>query len=187
MQTWVILFIVMWVAFVVEEFVLIKAVSTVAQSDPLSRRIERFAIWQPGVGMALTGALVGRFGHVWLDGFANGTGVVLCMAGLRLRYWSRRTLGRFFTIGVVKQEGHVVVRQGPYRFVRHPAYLGFMLFYTGLPLVVGSWFGLLVLSLPAAAIFCWLVVVEDRKLEEVLGADYAQYKTQSARLVPGVW
>ena len=187
MQIFILLFIALCVAFALEEFVLIKPVSTIAGSDPLSRRVELLAIWVPAVGMALCGATVRAFGDLRMDGLVNVIGVALCVAGLALRYWARRVLGRFFTIGVVRQEGHTVVRTGPYRLVRHPGYLAFVLFYLGLPLVVGSGFGLLVLSLPALAIFVWLIVVEDRKLEEELGADYAQYKGESARLLPGIW
>ncbi len=187
MTVWALAFVVMCVAYALEEFVLIKPVSTIAQSDPLSRRIELAAIWVPAIGIAVTGGTLRAFGSVWAGELVNALGVVLCVAGIGLRYWSRRVLGRFFTIGVVRQEGHTVVREGPYRFVRHPGYLGFILFCLGLPLVVGSWLGLLVLSLPSIVVFVWLVRVEDRKLAEALGDEYVRYQAESARLVPGVW
>ena len=187
MQLFALLFMALCLAFALEEFVLIKPVSTIAQSDPVSRRIELLAIWVPAIGMSITGATLGILGALWMDGLVNAVGVVLCLAGLALRYWSRRVLGRFFTIGVVRQEGHRVVREGPYRHVRHPGYLAFVLFYGGLPLVVGNWLGILVLALPALLIFAVLVTVEDRKLEEALGTDYTRYKAESARMVPGIW
>ena len=152
------------VAFILEEFVLITPVSTIAQSDPLSRRIERAALWVPGMGMALTGFTASFVNGLWLAGAGNALGVLLSALGLGLRYWSRRTLGRFFTIGVVRQEGHRVIDSGPYRLLRHPGYLGFVLFYLGLPLVVENWLGLLPLSLPALLVFVLLVRVEDGRL-----------------------
>ena len=187
MQLFILLFIALCLAFALEEFVLIKPVSTVAQSDALSRRIELCAIWLPAIGMALTGSFIRAFSAVRFGGVLNAVGLSMCVMGLVLRYWSRHTLGRFFTIGVIRQEGHVVVQDGPYRHIRHPGYLAFLLFYTGLPLVLGSWFGLAVLTLPAVAAFVALVIVEDRKLEEALGSDYTQYKARTARLVPGLW
>ncbi len=114
-------------------------------------------------------------------------GGLLCGAGLTLRYVSRKTLGRFFTIGVVKQEGHTVVQDGPYRCLRHPGYLGFVLFYVGLPLLVGNWLGLAVLSLPALVVLILLVAVEDRQLAEKLGEPYREYQRRSSRLFPGLW
>jgi protein-S-isoprenylcysteine O-methyltransferase Ste14 len=181
------IFIALCAAFALEEFVLIKPVSTIARSDPLSRRIELLAIWVPAIGLGLTGATMRAFGGERLAGVANALGVVLCGSGIVLRYWSRKTLGRFFTIGVVHQEGHEVVRTGPYRWIRHPGYLGFVLFYVGVPLVIGSWLGALLLSAPALIIFVWLIVVEDRRLSEALGEAYVAYMAQSARLIPGVW
>lgn len=144
-------------------------------------------MWWPAVGMALTAATVGTFGGVRAGGVVNGAGLSLCVAGVCLRYWSRRTLGRFFTIGVVAQQNHIVIREGPYRFIRHPAYLGLVLFYTGFPLMIGSWLGLLVLSAPAFLIFVLLALVEDRRLSVLLGKPYQDYRREAARWVPGVW
>ncbi len=179
---WIIL-----IGFALEEFVLIKPVSTMAESDPFSRRLEWAAIWLPAIAIGITTATLKIFGGVRLWGVINVAGCLLCVLGLCLRYWSRRTLGRYFTIGVVKQEGHVVIQNGPYRFVRHPAYLAFILLYLGLPLLMGSWFGLLILSIPTSAVFAWLCVVEDRRLAEAMGDEYRKYMRKSARLVPGVW
>jgi protein-S-isoprenylcysteine O-methyltransferase Ste14 len=181
-----ILFTALCLLFALEEFVLIKAHSTIGESDPLSRRIELAAIWLPAIGIAVTGATM-RSGGLRFGGAVNAAGVILCLAGLSLRYWSRRVLGRFFTIGVVRQEGHEVITGGPYRFVRHPGYLGLLFFYTGLPLVVGSRIGLLALTLPAVIVFVLLVVVEDDKLESALGDPYTAYRRKSWRLLPGIW
>lgn len=174
-------------AFVLEEFVLIKPVSTIARSDPLSRRIELAALWVPGIGMALTSLTASFVSGLWLGGIGNALGVLLCALGLGLRYWSRRTLGRFFTIGVVRQEGHRVIDTGPYRLLRHPGYFGFVLFYGGLPVIVGNWLGLLLLSLPALLIFVLLVRVEDERLTVELGSAYRSYRDSTDRWIPKLW
>lgn len=179
---WIIL-----IAFALEEFVLIKPVSTIADSDPLSRRLELMAIWMPALAIGASTATLNIYGGIRLGGILNAVGLLLCVLGLCLRYWSRRTLGRYFTIGVVKQEGHVVIRNGPYRFVRHPAYLAFILFYLGLSLLMGSWFGVLILSLPAAIVFVCLSWVEDKRLTERIGSEYQEYSRSHARLIPGLW
>ncbi len=175
------------IGFALEEFVLIKPVSTMAASDPFSRRLEWAAIWLPAIAIGLTTATLRMFGGIRLGGVTNVAGFMLCVLGLCLRYWSRRTLGRYFTIGVVKQEGHVVIQDGPYRFVRHPAYLLFVLLYLGLPLLMGSWFDLLILSIPTSAVFVWLCVVEDNRLAGAMGDEYREYIRKRARLIPGVW
>jgi protein-S-isoprenylcysteine O-methyltransferase Ste14 len=145
-------------AYVLEEFVLIKPRSTIA----------------PFAGVRLGGAV-------------NALGGLLCVAGLTLRYVSRKTLGRFFTLGVIKQEGHTVVEDGPYRYVRHPGYFGFAMFYLGLPLLVGNWLGLAVLSLPALVALIVLVGVEDKTLADQLGEPYRAYQQRTRRFFPGIW
>src|ERR1044072_9462454 len=106
-------------AYVLEEFVLIKPTSTIGQSDPVSRRLELAALWVPAVGIGLTGMTMWPMAGMRGAAAINALGGLLCVAGLALRYVSRKTLGRFFTIGVIKQEGHTVVRDGPYRRLRH--------------------------------------------------------------------
>lgn len=182
-----ILFMVAMAAYVLEEFFLIKPTSTIAQSDPLSRRLELAALWVPAIGIGLTGMTIWPMAGVRGGGAVNAIGGVLCAAGLTLRYISRKTLGRFFTIGVVKQEGHTVIQDGPYRYLRHPGYFGFVLFYAGLPLLVGNWLGLALLSLPALAVLILLVAVEDKQLAEKLGEPYREYQQRTSRLFPGLW
>jgi protein-S-isoprenylcysteine O-methyltransferase len=174
-------------AYVLEEFVLIKPTSTIGQSDPTSRRIELAVLWVPAFGIGLTGLSLWPLGGVRAGGMVNALGGVFCAAGLALRYTARKVLGRFFTIGVVKQEGHAVIETGPYRYLRHPGYLGFVLFYVGLPLLVGNWFALGWLSLPALVLLILLVAVEDKKLAEQLGDPYRAYQRRTFRLFPSVW
>jgi protein-S-isoprenylcysteine O-methyltransferase Ste14 len=58
-------------------------------------------------------------------------GLVALIAGIGLRWYSIRSLGRFFTMNVAVQAGHRVVRTGPYRWVRHPSYTGLLLACAG--------------------------------------------------------
>ncbi|MGI8956412.1 MAG: methyltransferase family protein [Chthoniobacterales bacterium] len=110
-----------------------------------------------------------------------------CSSPVQILIHSRHPTLDQIPIGVVKQEGHVVIQDGPYRFVRHPAYLAFILLYLGLPLLMGSWFGLLILSIPTSAVFVWLCVVEDNRLALAMGDEYREYIRKRARLIPAVW
>jgi protein-S-isoprenylcysteine O-methyltransferase Ste14 len=176
-----------WIAYLIEEFILIKPVSSISKSDPLSKRLEIMAFWLPPIGMTATLITAYAYGGFRLFGVVNAMGLLLSILGLGIRFWSRKVLGRYFTIGVVKQEGHTVIQTGPYKHIRHPAYLAFMMFYLGFPLIIGSWAGLLILSMPLAIIFICLVVVEDDHLKKVLGKEYEEYQSRSSRIIPGIW
>jgi len=79
-----------------------------------------------------------------------------------------------------------VVSTGPYGYVRHPMYAGFVLFTLGTALFLGSWYGLLGAALLIAMI-AWRAVQEERVLQEELEG-YRAYMTRvQYRFVPHLW
>lgn len=95
---------------------------------------------------------------------------------------------RFFS-GVVRiqtDRGHHVVTGGPYRWVRHPGYVGGILAFAAAPILLDSWWALV----PALALTALLVVrthLEDRTLHDELPG-YREYAGRVRyRLLPGVW
>jgi protein-S-isoprenylcysteine O-methyltransferase Ste14 len=114
-------------------------------------------------------------------------GIAAMLAGIALRSWGIVTLGRFFRREVVVVAGQHVVRRGPYRWIRHPAYAGNLLLAFGLGLALGSWVGSLVCTLIAFVGHLPRIRVEEAELTRTLGAEYATYADATARLVPGVW
>ena len=94
-----------------------------------------------------------------------------------------------FAAAVVKvqaERGHRVVSTGPYAFVRHPMYSATVLFLAGIPLLLGSWWGL-ALSPVFAVLFAIRTRIEEGTLVAGL-PDYADYAARVRyRLVPGLW
>lgn len=79
-----------------------------------------------------------------------------------------------------------VVSTGPYAHVRHPMYSGMVLFFTGVPLLLGSWWGLVMVPV-FVALFAIRIGIEERTLREGLPG-YADYAARvHYRLVPGIW
>lgn len=94
-----------------------------------------------------------------------------------------------FAAPVVKlqpERGQHVVDTGPYRIVRHPMYAGAGLYLIGMPLLLGSWLGLVVLPL----IFCALAIrifIEEETLRRGLPG-YRDYEVRVPyRILPGIW
>jgi protein-S-isoprenylcysteine O-methyltransferase Ste14 len=89
-------------------------------------------------------------------------------------------------IRIQTDRDHRVCTQGPYRVVRHPAYLGLILLFVGIPLSLGSLVGLV-----PAALACFFIIIrtnlEDRILKSELSG-YQEYTKQTRyRLFPGIW
>ena len=110
--------------------------------------------------------------------------VVVFAVGVGLRLVAMRTLGRFYSHHVIRRADHSVVRTGPYRVVRHPAYAGMVLAHLGLVLFFLNTFSA-VLFVALVAVIGWRIRVEERAL--VVLPAYREYALGRPRLLPGVW
>jgi protein-S-isoprenylcysteine O-methyltransferase Ste14 len=89
-------------------------------------------------------------------------------------------------IKIQKERGQRVISTGPYAIVRHPMYAGGTLYMIGMPLLLGSWRGLLVSPLIIGALSVRIFIEEATLRRGLLG--YSEYtKHVRYRLVPGVW
>jgi protein-S-isoprenylcysteine O-methyltransferase Ste14 len=139
-----------------------------------------------GEALALALATVPAFQLPWTTPLLV-VGLVAAWAGIGLRYWAKRTLGRFFVGAVVIQEGHHVVSSGPYAVVRHPGYAGSVLALVGFGIATANVASLAVFTLIALVTFVRTIGVEEHVLRRELGDPYVEYGRRTARLVPGVW
>ncbi len=114
-------------------------------------------------------------------------GLVVLLCSFYLFFLTFRENSYLSTVVRVQEErGHAVVSTGPYRYVRHPMYAGFLLFMTGTPLLLGSWYGVL-FGLAFMMIVARRAVLEERTLEKELHG-YADYMSKvKYRLIPHVW
>ncbi|QMU80429.1 isoprenylcysteine carboxylmethyltransferase family protein [Streptacidiphilus sp. PB12-B1b] len=122
------------------------------------------------------------------EGAAALTAALLVMwAGIALRLWAIRVLGRFFRGVVHIQADHRVVTAGPYRVLRHPSYAGALVAVLGLGLAFGNAVSLVALLGCTLVGVVYRIRVEEQVLTSALGADYTAYAARTNRLVPGVW
>ena len=113
-------------------------------------------------------------------------GVMLGAIGVAIRMWAVLTLRERYTRTLLTHEQHVVERGGPYRWVRHPGYLGSLLTLNGLAMASGSAV-VLVASLAATiAAYAYRIRVEDEMLVKALGEAYAAYRREVGALIPFV-
>lgn len=114
-------------------------------------------------------------------------GLTLMWAGIALRTWAIVALGAFFKLTVVVREDHKVIDGGPYRWLRHPSYLGVVLTLCGIGVIGGSWLGMLIMFVVPLTAFAVRIHIEERALLRALGDDYAAYSRRTARLFPGLY
>lgn len=114
-------------------------------------------------------------------------GLVLYALAIALVTWVM-AVNRFAesTVRIQTERGHTVVTTGPYRFVRHPMYVGAIFMMLATPLILGSMWALW-FALAVAVLFIIRTALEDRTLRREL-AGYEEYTAKTRyRLLPGVW
>ncbi len=117
----------------------------------------------------------------------QGIGLVLDLGGLGIYTWASIANPAFAPLSRLKvEQDQPVVSGGPYRYVRHPAYLGGILIFLGSGLLVGSWIGTILFCLWVPYLW-YRTEWEDRQLREGVKG-YRRYTEKVRyRLVPRLW
>jgi protein-S-isoprenylcysteine O-methyltransferase Ste14 len=113
--------------------------------------------------------------------------LLVSMAAMVFSGWAMYE-NTFFSevVRIQHDRGHRVVTTGPYRYVRHPGYLGNIVTISCTALALGSWLALIPAGI-VVALFFVRTALEDQTLQDELDG-YAEYaQTVRFRLVPGVW
>lgn len=124
---------------------------------------------------------VGEIEAGWLP--VRIVGLVVGMAGAVLLVWSSLLLGQLMLHEAAVREDHTLIESGPYRFIRHPVYAGY------LALLLGSSIASLNVSLLLLWPLSFLGILiqaacEERLLGTRFGQDYERYVRRTGRLVP---
>ena len=111
----------------------------------------------------------------------------LTVGGYALIVWAMGANPFFSAVVRIQEErGHTVSSAGPYRFIRHPGYLGATIFSTAIPLMLGSWWAVIP-GVAASLLFVLRTYLEDKTLQEELPG-YTRYTQEvEFRLIPGIW
>ena len=89
-------------------------------------------------------------------------------------------------VRIQEDRGHEVCTTGPYRFMRHPMYVGVIFGVIFIPISLGSYYAL-ILSASAIILFITRTALEDKTLQEELPG-YKEYAQKVRyRLFPGLW
>ena len=137
--------------------------------------------------LPLVAGLDYRFGWSDMPLWLNVVGFIGYIPAMKFPYWAMLVNNYLnTTVRIQEERGHQVVTDGPYRYVRHPMYVGLILGAIAMPLLLGSWWALItgILTVVAAV---WRTGREDAVLQEELPG-YAEYAQRTRyRLLPGVW
>jgi protein-S-isoprenylcysteine O-methyltransferase Ste14 len=96
-------------------------------------------------------------------------------------------LGNFYSGHLCVVEGQPLIQHGPYHFIRHPAYAGYVLIALGLSIGYSSLLGLIVILCLLLPTVIYRIHVEDAVLAEHFGNPFKSYARKTKCLLPYVW
>ncbi len=154
-----------------------------------------FVYWGPKRHLALLAAAFlllfsNPFSVGWLkfrlwpqDAYISFTGLLLTAGGLLICVWARVELGRYWSGAIHIKEDHRLIQTGPYAFLRHPIYAGFLLAILGSAMTLGEARGLLIIAATVMA-YVRKIPQEERSLELRFGRQYEHYRRSTKALLP---
>jgi protein-S-isoprenylcysteine O-methyltransferase Ste14 len=137
------------------------------------------------IGLLIVPALDHRFGWSQMPNAVALAGNAVIAAGwLAIYFVFRENSFTSATIELVPDQR--VISTGPYSLVRHPMYAGGLLVLLGIPVALGSWWGVLIAVAIMPALI-WRLIDEERFLASRLPGYTAYQQQVRYRLIPGVW
>jgi protein-S-isoprenylcysteine O-methyltransferase Ste14 len=128
-----------------------------------------------------------RFAWSHVPVWAESMGAVSMALGMAV-VWQTFRYNTFAApqVRIQAERAHHVITNGPYRIVRHPMYAGAILWLVGVPLMLGSGWGVAAVPLIVAALG-WRAVREEQMLRRELPGYDAYAQRVKYRLIPGLW
>lgn len=113
-------------------------------------------------------------------------GLLLVVMGQVVRTLSMYTAKQLFNhyIQRTKNEDHILVTNGVYRYFRHPSYFGFFYWFIGLRLMMGNFFVLVFGGYKIWTFFSLRIPFEERYLDEFFGEKYDEYRRSVGTKIP---
>ena len=137
-----------------------------------------------GYWLALLALVAGlTWGPQWSGG-VRWAGLLVAVTGLVWRGWAMRTLGVFYTRTLRVVTKQRLVTTGPYRWIRHPGYLGSLMVWGGAAVATGAILASVVVLAVLAPTYIYRIAAEEQMLRRELGDEYAAYAEHTWRLLP---
>jgi protein-S-isoprenylcysteine O-methyltransferase Ste14 len=137
------------------------------------------------VGLMVVPALDHRYAWSLMEPCAILAGHLLLLIGWLVIFFVFKE-NSFASATIELARDQKLVTSGPYALVRHPMYAGALAMFAGIPIALGSWWGLLVLAAMLPALIGRLIGEENFLARNLAG--YVEYQDKVRdRLIPFIW
>jgi len=150
-----------------------------------SQKILNFLISKALIVAVVIPAIDHRYAWSAVPPYVVAAGDVLVAIGFLINFFVFKE-NTFASAIIEVRTGQKTIATGPYALVRHPMYIGWLVTFLGVPLALGSWWGLFTI-IPITLVVVWRLLDEETFLAKELPG-YSEYRnTVQYRLVPFIW
>ncbi|MCC5447178.1 methyltransferase family protein [Candidatus Nanobsidianus stetteri] len=114
-------------------------------------------------------------------------GFILFIIGIILQGIAEATLGKYYLPSIGTVEGQKIVKDGIYKYIRHPGYLGEIIIFFGLGFVTYSLLGILGAFIVSLMVYVGEVIPEEKYMLQKFGKEYEEYMKETFRFIPYIF
>lgn len=133
------------------------------------------------IGAAVEAVFLRRPFIPWLA----ATALAVFILSNAIRFWVVATLGQLWTVQVMDSTNLGIITTGPFRYVRHPNYLGVILEMISMPLIHTAWITAIAGSAAYSIALTRRVTTEEKYL--LANPAYREAMGTKARFLPGIF
>jgi len=180
---------IIYICWLLSEIILNRVLRSRRGDQPLKGKQSLTIIWIAAIAATVAAGNIATYTRFPITDWVGigWLGIGLILLGMTIRFIAIISLGRFFTVDVAIRQGHMLKKDGMYRYVRHPAYTGSLLSFLGFGVSLNNWVSLAVVVIPVTAAFLYRIKLEEEMLVASFGGEYERYRKETYRLLPGVY
>ena len=157
-------------------------------SDAGTANLVGFAFFLTGLGLLAAPILnYLRIGALPLSSLFGWIGIAIALLGIALRWWAFKTLGEFYTRTLRVSTEQRIVRQGPYKLIRHPGYLASILIWLGAALATTNWIAVVIAAVVLSLAYHSRIQAEESMLLSLRNQEYSEYRAHTWKLIPFIY
>jgi protein-S-isoprenylcysteine O-methyltransferase Ste14 len=124
--------------------------------------------------------------QIQAENYLRYVGLVTFAIGVIFSFWGPIHLGQQYSFNLTLQEDHKLVTDGPFSYIRHPRYLGLILWILGASLIYLSIAGLVITGV-MTLLLAWRIYDEENLLQQEFGQEWTNYCQQTKRIIPLIY
>ena len=128
-----------------------------------------------------------NIGIIKMPIFINIIGLGIMISGLLIRILSMRILGKYYSTLLFVNNEQMIITKGLYGIIRHPIYLGDLLFFIAIGLSVSNYIIFGIITISAIIAYIIRIGVEEKMMTSNMGNSYFEYCKKTKKLIPYIY